>query len=347
MKSAAFCVSKGAAYAVVLSTAIVLAFPASSAPLNYLHGYGDKAYPVVALTWGVLIISIAVVIVVSLLLAGAIWHRPDLKQAQPGDRLALESSEGGTNWIWIGVGISSLVLVFSVGWTMVVLARVNWPARNPPLTIEVTGHEWWWGVRYLSDDPSRIFTTANEIHIPVGTPVRFRLVGADVIHSFWVPALSGKTDVIPGQINETWMEARTPGTYRGQCTEYCGLEHAHMAFIVVAQSPAEFQSWWDHQLVSPSQPSSKSAVRGAGDFETHCGACHAVRGTDAGGDLGPDLSHLMTRSTIAAGTLPNDPADLDRWISDPQGIKPGALMQKPELAPSELADIHAYLKTLN
>lgn len=320
---------------------------AVGAPLNYLHGYGDKADPVVWLTWAVLIIAAAVIVIICLLVAGAIWHRPSLVQAQPGDKLAVAEPAGGTSWIWIGVGISSVVLIFSVVWTMQVLAKVNWPAKNPTLTIEVTGHEWWWQVRYLSDDPSRIFTTANEIHIPTGTPVRFRLVGADVIHSFWVPALSGKTDVIPGQVNETWMEARNPGVYRGQCTEYCGLEHAHMAFIVVAQPPDQFRAWWDHQLTSAPAPASQQAMRGSADFVMHCGGCHAVRGSDAAGVLGPDLSHLMTRQTIAAGTLPNDPADLNHWISDPQAIKPGAKMQKPELAPTELADIDAYLATLN
>jgi cytochrome c oxidase subunit 2 len=320
---------------------------AAATPLDYMHGDGDRAYPVVRLTWGVTIISLAVIVVICALLAGAIWHRPGFGRAEPGERLALVPGGGGASWIWVGVSISALVLVFCVVWTMAVLARVNWPATSPALTLEVTGHEWWWSVRYLSQDPSRIFTTANEIHIPTGTPVRFRLIGADVIHSFWVPALSGKTDVIPGQINETWLEAARPGTYRGQCTEYCGLEHAHMAFFVVAQTPVAFRAWWSHQLTTPAQPPAGAAARGETEFDTHCGACHAVRGTDAGGNLGPDLSHLMTRTTLAAGTLPNDPADLARWISDPQGVKPGSLMQKPEIGTSELNDIQAYLATLD
>lgn len=319
----------------------------ADAPLNYLRGYGDKADPVVSLTWGVLIISIAVIAIVALLLAGAIWRRPGIAAGEPGVRLAVSRPEGGIGWITVGVGISTLVLLFTVIWTMVVLAKVASPATRPPVTIEVTGRQWWWQVRYLSGDPSRIFLTANEIHIPTGVPVRFELIGGDVIHSFWVPALSGKTDTVPGQTNETWMEARVAGVYRGQCTEYCGVEHAKMSLVLVAQSPGDFEAWWTHQLQSPAAPAARDASAGQAEFTVHCGSCHAVRGTDAAGILGPDLSHLMTRSTIAAGTLANNPANLARWIEDPQAVKPGAMMQPPELAQAELADIGAYLKTLN
>ena len=196
---------------------------------------------------------------------------------------------------------SSLVLLFSVAWTMDVLAKVTSPPTPPALTIEVTGYQWWWQIRYLDADPSRDFTTANEIHIPTGVPVMFHLVGGDVIHSFWVPALFGKTDVIPGQTNETWLEARTPGVYQGQCTEYCGLEHAHMAFLVIAQAPADFQQWRFHQLQSPAPPAGAQITAGQSAFDVHCGSCHAVRGTDAAGALGPDLSHLMTRRTSGGG----------------------------------------------
>lgn len=319
----------------------------AKAPLNYLFGYGDKAYPVVGLTWGVLIVSVLVILIISLLVAGAIWRRPGVAAQAPGSVLPLGQPEGGLNWIWIGVGITSVTLLASVVWTMVVIADTNSPATKPALTIEVTGHRWWWAVRYLSDDPSRVFVTANEIHIPTGAPIQFRLIGGDVIHSFWVPALSGKTDLIPGQTNETWMEARAPGIYRGQCTEYCGIEHAHMGLVVVAQSPNDFRKWYMRELQSPAPTTDGQVAAGMLNFNTHCGSCHAVRGTDAAGVLGPDLSHLMNRTTIAAGELPNDPADLAQFISDPQGVKPGILMQKPELSTNEMADILAYLKTLN
>lgn len=322
------------------------AFPVSATPLDYLHGSGDKAMLVVPLTWGVMIISIAVIVIISLLVAGAIWRRPGIV-SEPGARVALENAEGGMSWLWIGVSLSTLVLLFSVIWTVVVLARVTSPARKPALTVEVTGHQWWWQVRYLSQDPSQVFATANEIHIPTGQPVLFKLIGADVIHSFWVPALSGKTDTIPGQTNETWLEASAPGVYHGQCTEYCGLQHAKMAFLVIADTPKNFAAWRAHQLQSPGTPASGEQWAGQANFNTYCGSCHTVRGTDAAGALGPDLSHLMQRHTLAAGVLRNDPSDLARWISDPQGVKPGNLMQKPELSSRELASVEAYLKTLN
>lgn len=335
----------GAAVSCLFLCSTTYAF--ANAPLNYMTGAGAMADSVVPLTWGVTIISIAVVIIISLLVAGAIWRRPGVAPQPVGSRIAVDEKTNGLSWIWIGVSISSLVLLFTVVWTMVVLAKVTSPSAKPSLTVEVTGHQWWWQVRYLSNDPSQIFTTANEIHIPAGQPVLFRLVGADVIHSFWIPALGGKTDAIPGQTNETWLEAHTPGVYSGQCTEYCGLQHAKMGMLLIAQTPKDFDAWRAHQLQSPARPANGGQWAGLANFTTHCGSCHTVRGTDAGGSLGPDLSHLMQRHTIAAGVLPNDPQDLDRWIADPQAIKPGALMQKPELSAKERASIISYLKTLN
>lgn len=319
----------------------------ADAPLNYLTSAGDKADAILPLTWGVTIISLVVIVIIWLLVVGAIWRRPGIAPQPAGSKIAIDERTSGLSWIWIGVGISSLVLLFTVVWTMTVLARVTSPSKKPVLTIEITGHQWWWQVRYLSNDPSQVFVTANEVHIPVGEPVLLKLVGADVIHSFWIPALGGKTDTIPGQTNETWLEARSPGIYRGQCTEYCGLQHAQMATLLIADTPQSFAAWRSHQLQSAGRPSSGGQWAGLAHFTSHCGSCHTVRGTDAAGMLGPDLSHLMQRHTIAAGTLPNDPADLDRWISDPQSIKPGALMPKPELSPNERADVISYLKTLN
>jgi cytochrome c oxidase subunit 2 len=330
----------------IFSFAIVLApGPACASPLDYLHGAGDRATPVVALTWGLVFISVAVVVIISLLVVAGIWRRPGIAAA-PGQRIEIQPNSPSLHWLWVGVGVSTLVLLFSIVWTVVVLARVNSPSSSPALTIEVTGHQWWWQVRYLSSDVSQQFDTANEIHIPTGVPVRFKLIGADVIHSFWIPALSGKTDTIPGQTNETWLEATEPGTYRGQCTEYCGVQHAKMGLFVIAQAPADFRAWRVHQLQSPARPTNGTVWAGQANFNMFCGSCHAVRGSDAAGVLGPDLSHLMQRQTIAAGVLTNTPENLTRWVSDPQGIKPGALMQKPQLSGAELADIRAYLVTL-
>ena len=324
----------------VLFLAVTLPSAANAAPLQYLSGAGDKAVPVVWLTWGVLLISIIVMVAIAALLVGAIWHRPG-QGWTVGDKTALLPDEGGLNWLWIGVGVSALVLLFSIVWTVKVLAEIQAPPEKPAVTIEITGRQWWWQVRYLSDDVSRQFATANEIHIPTGVPVRLKLIGGDVIHSFWVPQLAGKMDAIPGQINETWIEASAPGTYRGQCTEYCGVQHSNMALLVVAEPGADFHKWWDGQLAAP------AAGAGQADFVSHCGTCHAVRGTPAAGSFGPDLSHLMQRTTIASGVLPNNAPTLAHWIADPQGLKPGNLMPAVKLSDNERDRIHAWLRTLN
>lgn len=316
-----------------------------AAPLQYLTGAGDKAIPVVWLTWGVLLISIVVILVIGALLAGAIWHRPG-QGWTAGDRTALQPHHAGLNWLWIGVGISTLVLLASIVWTVKVLAQIRAPAAAPAVTIAITARQWWWQLRYLDGSPARQFVTANEIHIPTGAPVRLKLVGGDVIHSFWVPQLAGKMDAVPGQTNETWIQANRAGTYRGQCAEYCGPQHARMGIVLVAESPAAFRRWWDRQLAAP-QPVQGVALAGQADFQSHCAACHAVRGTEAAGALGPDLSHLMMRGTIAAGVLPNDGASLAHWIADPQAVKPGTLMPAPAISEHDLHNIHAYLRTLN
>jgi cytochrome c oxidase subunit 2 len=265
-----------------------------------------------------------------------------LASLQPGEKSDVGSNQTGLNWIWMGVGLSCVVLLLTVVWTVLVLADVETPGIQPAVTLEITGRQWFWEARYLSPNPSQIFTTANEFHIPAGEPVRLKLIGGDVIHSFWVPQLAGKMDAIPGVTNETWFEATAPGVYRGQCTEYCGVQHAHMGIIVIADTPANFKKWWDHQLQSPTQPASD----GADLFEAHCGGCHTVRGTDAAGTKGPDLSHLMSRSTIAAGFLPNNGPNLARWVSDPQSVKPGSFMPTPEISGAELKSIDTYLQTL-
>jgi cytochrome c oxidase subunit 2 len=310
-----------------------------AAPLQYLTGSGHKAAPVVALTWGVLVISLGVILIITALLVAGIWKNPSRIPAI-GEKTAIGPDEGGLNWLWIGVGVSSLVLLFTVIWTVVVLADIQAPASKPSVTIEVTGRQWWWQAHYVSDS-GRDFTTANEIHIPTGEVVRLKLIGGDVIHSFWVPQLAGKMDAIPGQINETWIEAAKPGIYQGQCTEYCGVEHAKMLFRVVAQSPADFHAWWTHQLAA------SVSAKGRQAFVNNCGRCHSMRGTAADGTLGPDLSHVMERQTIASGVLPNDAHTISAWIANPQAFKPGTLMPAVKLSDGDRADITSFLLAQN
>jgi cytochrome c oxidase subunit II len=316
-----------------------------SAPLNYLTSHGARADTILPLTLGVLIISMTVILIVCGLLAAAIFRRRPIEAPGADPRGLLFRPRGGLTFVYVGVGISTLVLVATTIWTMKTLADVVSPPRETKLTIEVTGHQWWWEARYFSEKPGEIFTTANEIHIPAGEPVRFKLIGGDVIHSFWVPALAGKTDTIPGQTNITWLQAERPGVYRGQCTEYCGKQHANMAFFVVADEPAGFEEWRQKQIA----PATSSAIvaQGLAAFLTRCGACHAVRGTPAGGNVGPDLTHVMSRGTIAAGTLPNTPGHLTGWIANPQGVKPGNRMPEIDLSGSDLNAIRTFLQTLS
>ena len=313
-------------------------------PLGYLTTFGPRADPATTLTWGLMDISIAVVVIVTALVAvGMLVRRA---RAPNGELPPVSRGGAGLNWIYIGVALTVAVLIGSMIWTVQVLAEINSPAAKPALTIEITGHQWWWEARYLSPQSDQDFTTANELRIPVGQPVLIKVMSADVIHSFWIPALTGKTDTIPGRINLGWMQASRPGVYRGQCTEYCGEEHAKMALYAIAQPPAAFEAWREDQVAPAAAPTDPEAVMGAALFNDHCGACHEVRGTSAGGLVGPDLTHIASRQTIASGILPNTPAALGGWISDPQTIKPGAKMPATNLSGPQLNAVVAYLGTL-
>jgi cytochrome c oxidase subunit 2 len=314
-------------------------------PLNYLEAHGTRAYPITALLWGMMLVCVAVVIVTGTLLAIAVFRKRAGALASLPGLSPIGREEDGLPWITIGVGVSTAILFGMVVWTAVVLAAVGQQPVAAPLSLEVVAHQWWWEVRYLDDDPSRSFRTANEIHIPTGQRIAVRLSAPDVIHSFWVPALSGKTDTIPGQTNTTWIEADRPGVFQGQCTEYCGHQHAHMGFQVIASAPDDFDAWKAAQLASP-PPAIEEAAHDQDVFVAKCGICHVVRGTRAGGALGPDLSHLMGRRTLAAAMLPNTPDNLARWITDPQGVKPGTLMPRPSLAGDDLGRITRYLSSL-
>lgn len=258
----------------------------------------------------------------------------------------VEHGGDGIRWIKLGLLLSAAPLLLTLVWTMVALARTAGPPQHPALTIDVTGHQWWWEVEYHGAGPVETFRTANEIHIPAGVPVEVRLHGADVIHSFWVPKLSGKTDTIPGQTNVSWLQADSPGRYQGQCTEYCGLQHAHMGFEVVAQTQGEFEQWRLHQLEDAPAPATADAQRGMSLVVYRCGLCHEVRGTTAGAVSAPDLTHLMSRRMLAAGSLLNNPGNLLAWIENPQVIKPGSLMPEQHLSAQQLSDLRAYLESL-
>ncbi len=215
--------------------------------------------------------------------------------------------------------------------------------RSPVIKIDVEAERWWWRLTY----PSNHVVTANEIHVPVGQPVQLTLTSDNVIHSVWVPELDGKTDVIPGQTNQMTFTANAAGTYRGQCAEFCGIGHALMAFVVIADAPVDYERWLSVNAAPAAAVAAGSAQRGANYFVTSsCAGCHTVAGTAAVGTLGPDLTHFGSRTSIAADTLPNTPTDLGRWLSDTQGVKRGALMPQIELTPSQVTDLVSFLEGL-
>jgi len=214
--------------------------------------------------------------------------------------------------------------------------------------ILVVGHQWWWEVHYLNDNPSLQVTTANEIHIPSNQPVTIELESRDVIHSFWVPALHGKVDLIPGHPNFIRIQASHAGSYTGECAVFCGAQHAHMRLLVIAQPPEEFQAWLNQQREPAEAPTTPNAIAGEKVFlNGPCMMCHSIRGTLAGGTVAPDLTHIGSRRMIAANSFPNDDAYLEAWVTHAQSLKPGALM--PNLAAfngRQLRDLVAYLRQL-
>jgi cytochrome c oxidase subunit 2 len=202
------------------------------------------------------------------------------------------------------------------------------------MTVRVTGHQWWWEVRY----PGSGVVTANEIHIPVETKVTALVTTDDVIHSFWVPELNRKVDMIPGLTNRLLLVADKPGVYRGQCAEFCGLQHAHMSVDVIAEPKAKFDAW----LAQNARPATHASAL----FARNCSGCHQIRGTAAKADVGPDLTHFASRRSIAALTLPNTPANLREWLRDPQHVKPGNRMPDLPLKDAQLAALQRYLESL-
>jgi cytochrome c oxidase subunit II len=215
------------------------------------------------------------------------------------------------------------------------------------VSIRITGHQWWWEVRYEEPDASRTFTTANEIHVPVGKPVKVKLNSADVIHSFWVPSLMGKQDLIPGRENDISFVTERPGIYRGQCAEFCGFQHAHMGVLVIAEPQDVFDRWRNAQIKAADPPSDPEREKGQQAFLSKpCIMCHTVRGTPASGKVGPELTHVASRWYLAAGTLPMSRGNLAAWIIDPHGIKPGVNMPLIKLEPDELNAIAAFLEGL-
>jgi cytochrome c oxidase subunit 2 len=249
-------------------------------------------------------------------------------------------------------------VVVAVGATVVVLFGLLvtsiWTGRSvaslqasSAVTIEVTGHQWWWEITYADALPSRRAMTANEIHVPLNRPVVLKVTSRDVIHSFWAPNFQGKRDLIPGYVTAIWLQADRPGSFRGQCAEFCGLQHAHMAFDVVAEPEGDFQRWLDTLRTPAAEPRTDGQRRGRDVFMTNrCSGCHTITGTAAHGQIAPDLTHLASRGSIGAGTLPNTRDHLAGWLRDPQVSKPGNQMPPHPIADDDFSALVEYLGSL-
>jgi cytochrome c oxidase subunit 2 len=308
-----------------------------------LHPGGPAAERIADLWWIMLAAAAAVFLLVFVVLVRAFTH----KGFRATPRTA---SDDRVPTMWVlagGVALPTLVLAPLFVFSLSTFAGITRPDGVDIIDVVVTGRQWWWDVEYQGEKPQDRLRTANEIHIPVGRPVRIQLRSTDVIHSFWVPALQGKVDLIPGKVNTIWIQADSAGLYRGECAEYCGLQHTRMQFRVIAHQASEFARWLEEHR-RPAAPASDSATKaGQAVFQSSgCAFCHTVRGTPARGTAGPDLTHIATRKTLAAGTLPNSRGHLAGWVGNPQAIKPGNKMPRIPLRPEELHALLAYLGTL-
>jgi cytochrome c oxidase subunit 2 len=242
-------------------------------------------------------------------------------------------------WTAIPVVLVVILFIFTINTMNAIAAPVP---SSGDIKVNIVGHQWWWEFDY----PDLGIVTADELVIPAGTPVQITLTSVDVIHSFWIPQLAGKTDAVPGQINRMWISADQPGTFDGQCSEFCGIEHALMRERVVAVSPADFQAWVTQQQAVPAAPQTDLAVQGAKLVTGGaCAACHTITGTNAKGKVGPNLTHLFSRSTFAGASFPLNDANLTAWLTSNQAMKPGNLMAIT-VPSSQISAVLAYLKTL-
>jgi cytochrome c oxidase subunit 2 len=323
---------------VLLLLAVVALGTGCAGPASTLDPGGAGAARASFLTWLLIAVMAAVYLLVLGILTLVIRRRAEPRRT------------GGTGWALVGVvagGIALPVVVITILALVSVrsLAELT-RAEAASLTVDVVAQQYWWEFRYRAGDGEPTIT-ANELHVPVGRRVELRLHSTDVIHSFWVPSLQGKLDLVPGKVNVTWLHADRAGTYHGQCAEYCGIQHALMRMVVVAQEPAEFAQWVAAQR-QPAQIAGDETVKHAEHlFLLHCARCHRVRGTSAFfGTLGPDLTHVGSRTTLAAGTLPNVKDQLGVWIADPQALKRGSLMPRVALTADELQTIVDYVHRL-
>jgi len=306
-----------------------------------LQTHGPYAQVIAQFFWVFIVVAALVYIVVCGVLLYSLRRRRSADEA-PADAVPPRV----LRTIGVAVGLTGVILVLlALGdfFTNRALAAVPQDA----LRIKVTAHQWWWELEYLDVDSSRRIQTANHLVIPIDRPVILELGSDDVIHSFWVPSLNGKKDLLPGYVTRLALLASRAGDYQGECAEFCGHQHAHMSIDVTAASPADYSSWFNAQRAPAPEPQNDLQRRGRDVYlGSTCRACHAIQGTISAARLGPDLTHLASRPRIASGTLPNDATNLAAWILDPQSIKPGTRMPPTQMSADDLNALTAYLVSL-
>jgi cytochrome c oxidase subunit 2 len=315
---------------------------------NVLDAAGPQAAHIADLWWLTFWVCASVFVVVMAVLGWALLRAPRSDVAtQPDVAPATGRERNLRRTVAVGIAVASILLVCLLVASILTDRALAGMPIDDALHVNVSAHQYWWEIVYDDPRPDRIFTTANELYIPVGRPVIVTLQADDVIHSFWVPNLHGKKDLIPGRVATIRLRADRPGEYQGRCAEYCGLEHAFMAFDVVAVPAERFAAWTDAQRRPASDPRDPVAQRGRDLFLSgSCMLCHAIQGTTANARKAPDLTHVASRPHLAAGRIDNSPQMLAAWIADPQRIKPGVNMPSHLLPGDDLAALVAYLGTL-
>jgi cytochrome c oxidase subunit 2 len=324
---------RAALAALFVTTTLALAACGGGSP-STLHPAGSSADKIAGTWWLMFGLAIVVYVAVASFIVIAI-----VRGRGGGPRTSRISEHA---FVWVGGIIVPAIILAVLGVVTVTTGRaLRAPARSP-LVVDVAAKDWWWAAVY----PGQGIVTANEIHLPVGQPIEVRLTSDNVIHSFWVPQLAGKVDTIPGQVNVLRFTVDHAGTYLGLCAEFCGLQHANMHFQVVAQSAGDYARWAVQQARPTADPTSELQAEGELIFvRASCAGCHRIRGTPAIGTVGPDLTHLASRSTIGAVTVENTASNLERWVRNAGSIKPGVQMPPTYLSPDDLRAVLAYLES--
>jgi len=320
-----------------------------------LNAHGPAAQRIATLSWAMTILFLVITAIMWALFAWAFYRRRgSLTEHEP------IAATGGEGWIAVGgiaIPLIVLTVLFICGLGLLRAFPIHGMhggmsqmqmAESMKPEILIIGHQWWWEIHYLSDEPTQEFITANELHLPTGRPVNIEVESFDVMHSFWIPALHGKVDLIPGQPNYIRIESSQPGQYAGQCAEFCGAEHARMRILAVVQDPGAYDAWRSAQLKPAAEPTDPTALAGEQIFLSGpCAMCHTVRGTVAGGTVAPDLTHIASRQMIASDSYQNNDAYLEAWVTHAQSLKPEAQMPNiTQFSGEQLNELVAYLRQL-